>query len=93
MTKKFHKIIFVYVLRSQNILVDSLASLSSAFSFPLHQDEETIVLWQLHVLATEDHWFAKITKKVKVQGEDIDRDALNTVSLFETDEEPEEELS
>ena len=44
MTKKFHKIVFVHVPRSQNILADSLASLSSAYFFLLHQDEETIIL-------------------------------------------------
>ena len=54
MTKKFRKIVFVHVPRSQNILADSLASLSSAFSFPLHQDEETIILQRLHVPVTQD---------------------------------------
>ena len=53
-TKKFCKIIFVHVPRSQNILTDSLASLSSAFSFSLHRDEETIILQRLHVSATQD---------------------------------------
>ena len=38
MTKKFRRIVFVHVLQSQNILADSLASLSSSYSFPLHQE-------------------------------------------------------
>ena len=38
MTKKFRRIVFVHVPRSQNILADSLASLSSSYSFPLHQE-------------------------------------------------------
>ena len=65
MTKKFHKIIFVHVPRSQNILANSLASLSSAFSFPLHQDEKTIILQRLYIPATQDPWFAKVTKELK----------------------------
>ena len=62
MTKKFRKIIFVHVPRSQNILANSLASLSSAFSFLLHRDEETIILRRLHV---PDPQFAKATEKIK----------------------------
>ena len=38
MTKKFRRIVFVHVPRSQNILADSLASLSPSYSFPLHQE-------------------------------------------------------
>ena len=92
MTKKFHKIVFVYVPRSQNILADSLASLSSAFSFPLHQDQETIILQRLHVSAIKDPWFAKTIEKVKESSEDVNTGTLTTVSLLESDEEPEEEL-
>ena len=49
MTKKFRRIVFVHVPRSQNILANSLASLSSSYSFPLHQDQETIILQRLHM--------------------------------------------
>ena len=90
MTKKFYKIIFVHVLRSQNILADLLASLSSAYSFPLHQDEEAIILQRLHVPTTKDLWFAKTTEKVKEPSEDVNMGTLTTVSLLESDESEEE---
>ena len=92
MTKKFHKIIFVHVPRSQNILADSLASLSSTFSFLLHQDKETIILQRLHFPAIKDPWIAKATEKVTEQSEDVNMGTLTTVSLLESNEEPEEEL-
>ena len=73
-------------------MADSLESLSSAYSFPLHQDQETIILQRLHVPAIKDHWFAKITKKVKEPSGDVNMGTLTTVSLLESDEEPKEEL-
>ena len=73
-------------------MADSLASSSSAYSFPLHQDEETIILQRLHVPAIKDPWFAKATEKVKEQNEDMNTGTLTAVSLLEADEEPEEEL-
>ena len=93
MTKKFHKIVFVHTPQSQNILVDSLASLSSAYSFLLHKDEETIILQKLHVPTIKDHWFSKTTEKVKEPSEDVNTSTLTTVSLLKSDEEPEEEFS
>ena len=92
MTKKFRKIVFVHIPRSQNILANSLASLSSAYSFSLHQDQETIILQRLHVPAIKDPWFARTTEKVKELSEDVNTSTLMTVSLLEFDEEPEEEL-
>ena len=92
MTKKFHKIVFVHVPRSQNILADSLASLSSAYSLPLHKDEETILLQRLHIPAIKDPWFTKPTEKVKEPSEDVNMGTLTTVSLLKFDEELEEEL-
>ena len=92
MTKKFRRIVFVHVPRSQNILADSLASLSSSYSFPLHQEQETITLQRLHVPTTKDPWFAKTTEKVKEPNEDTNTGTLTTVSLLDFDEEPEEEL-
>ena len=92
MTKKFCEIVFLHVPRSQNILADSLASLSSAYSFLLHQDQETIILQKLHVPAIKDPWFIKITEKVKEPSEDVNTGTLTTISLLESDEEPEEEL-
>ena len=88
MTKKFRRIVFVHIPRSQNILADSLASLSSAYSFLLHQDQETIILQRLHVPVIKDHWFAKTTEKVKEPSEDVNTGTLTTVSLLESDEEP-----
>ena len=44
MMKKFHKLIFVHILRSRNALTDSLTSLSSMLSFPSNKDEETIIV-------------------------------------------------
>ena len=92
MTKKFRKIVFVHIPRSQNILADSLTSLSSVYSFPLHQDQETIILQRLHVLTIKAHWFTKTTDKVKELSEDTNTGIIITVSLLESDEEPEEEL-
>ena len=92
MTKKFRRIVFVHVPQSQNILVDSLASLSSSYSFLLHQEQETITLQRLHVPAIKDPWFAKTTEKVKGPNEDTNTSTLMTVSLLDFDEEPEEEL-
>ena len=83
---------FVHVPRSQNILADSLVSLSSSYSFPLHQEQETIILQRLHILAIKDPWFAKTTERVKEPSEDVNTGTLMTVSLLESDEEPEEEL-
>ena len=93
MTKKFRRIVFVHVPRSQNIMADSLASLSSSYSFPLHQEQETIILQRLHVPpAIKDPWFIKTIEKVKEPSEDVNMGTLTTVSLLEFDEEPEEEL-
>ena len=92
MMKKFRRIIFVHVPRSQNILADSLASLSSSYSFPLRQEQETIILQRLHIPVIKDPWFIKTTKKVKEPSEDANTGTLMIVSLLESDEEPEEEL-
>ena len=43
--------------------------------------------------AIKDPWFAKTTEKVKEPSEDVNMGTLTTVSLLESDEEPEEELS
>ena len=92
MIKKFRKIVFVHVPQSHNILADSLVSLSSAYSFPLHKDEETITLQRLHIPVVKDYWFAKITEKVKEPSEDVNTSTFTAVSLLEFNEEPEEEL-
>ena len=92
MMKKFRRIVFVHVPRSKNILEDSLTSLSSSYSFPFHQEQETITLQRLHMLAIKDPWFAKTTEKVKEPNEDTNTGTLMTVSLLDFDEEPEEEL-
>ena len=42
--------------------------------------------------AIKDPWFAKTTEKVKEPNEDTNVGTLMTVSLLESDEEPEEEL-
>ena len=92
MKKKFRRIVFVHVPRSQNILADSLASLSSAYSLPLHKDEETIILQRLHIPVIKDPWFAKTSEKVKEPSEDVNTGTLTIVSLLESNEEPKEEL-
>ena len=87
MTRKFYKLVFIHVPRSQNILADSLASLSSMLSFPLHKDEETIIVQRLNSPTIQDPWFERALEKVRIQGEDIDQDT--TISLLETEGEPE----
>ena len=50
------------------------------------------MLQRLHVPAIKDPWFTKTTEKVKELNEDTNTGTLTTVSLLESDEEPEEEL-
>ena len=47
---------------------------------------------RLHVPAIKDPWFAKTIEKVKEPSEDVNTGTLTTISLLESDEEPEEEL-
>ena len=65
MTKKFHRLIFVHVPRLQNVLADSLASLSLTLCFPSNKDKKTIIVQRLHHSAIHNPWFKKALEKVK----------------------------
>ena len=57
--QRFQKLTYVHTPRSQNILVDSLASLSSSLNIPLDKSSETIVVRRMKTPSLLNPWFER----------------------------------
>ncbi|MQL90989.1 hypothetical protein Taro_023586, partial [Colocasia esculenta] len=85
--KQFRQLIYIHTPRSQNILVDALASLASSLSFPLSRSAETITVQRLKAPSTQDPWFVNLRSSLVLKAERKEAKELLLVELGEMIEE------